>query len=251
MTPRATITLAAAAGLATCARAQEVIVVSYTWSEVIAGTLTPVSSPNSILEPGEGARFGIDLFAMRNGTDAIGQTTTYTPPPPPGTGTIRGIGAFDYNFRGRYSDATGDWSNRAISPILSAGAFTGWVNQGGAIVESLSGEQFVPAGQTADATNPIADAWRGVWAPASFSPRTVNFVAEPYGNQNGLYNSVLVQYATALADPNDPTSGYALYLNKYIPPNFGNGIDIPIAPTPTTAWAAACSLAAAGRRRRR
>ena len=62
-------------GMAAGVRGQEVVTVSYSWSEVVAGTLTPVSSPNGVLEPGEGARIGLNINKTINETNAVGQTT--------------------------------------------------------------------------------------------------------------------------------------------------------------------------------
>jgi hypothetical protein len=212
-----------------------------------------VASPNSVLEPGEGARIGINLFATRNGVDAIGQTTAYTPPPPPGVGTIRGITAFNYGLTGDENAATafGSWSNRAIIPVLQTGSFLGVVTNNGASVQEFGGAQFVPAGHTADGTNPITDAFRGVWEPVNYAARTVHFRVWTMVQVN-QQNPVMVQYGTAYLDPSDPTTAYALYLNKYISTNFGSGFNIAIAP----AQAAGSLLAAAGgfmscRRRRR
>jgi hypothetical protein len=251
---RATLTLAAAAGLAAPALAQDVMQVTYSWSETIAGTITPVPNPNSILDPGEGARINLAITALHNGVNTIGQTTTYTPPPPPGTGTIRGIASFIYNLIGDNNAVTaqGWWSNRAITPLLPTGAFTGNVLNNGSQLDSFGGGQFVAPGETADATNPIQDAFRGVWTPAAYSIRTVNFKANsPFSPPEGYPSGILVQYGSAFLDPTDPTTEYALYLTRQIPSNFGLGVNIPIAPAPTNAWAAACALAAASRRRRR
>jgi hypothetical protein len=249
MTPRTSLALASVAGLAGSAGAQEVMVVSYTWSEVIAGTLTPVSSPNSVLEPGEGARIGINLFASLNGTSAIGQTTTYTPPPPPGVGTIRGISGFTFHLVGdlNASTAQGTWNSLAISSVFSFGSYVGNPLNNGSQVDSLGGAQHPLPGQTANATNPVIDAWRGVWSPVVFSNRTVNFRVQL---RTELSDGFLLQYGSAYLDPNDPTTEYALYVEKLVSTDVGSGINIPIAPAPATAWAAACALAAAGRRRR-
>jgi hypothetical protein len=249
MSTRGTMMLLAAAG--TAAHAQEVIRVTHSWSEVVAGTLTPVSSPNSVIEPGEGARIAIKLEALVNGANAIGQTVSYTPPPAPGFGTIRGIASFVYNLQGTGGDATGAWSNRAISPILSAGAFTGTILNGGAHIDTLGGGQFVAPGQTANSTNPIADAWIGVWSPTSYLQRTVNFRAEPYLHPPGQYNGVLVHYGSAFVDPSDPTTEYALYLTKYILGSFDPGANIPIVPAPTSGPLLVLAGAAALRHRRR
>lgn len=254
MKHRLAVVVATAAGLGAELRGQELVQVSYTWSEVIAGTLTPVSSPNSVLEPGEGARIGVNLFAMINGTNAAGQTTTYTPPPPPGVGTVRGIAAMFFNLASTGGEAVGTWSARAISPDLSAGAFTGTILNQGAFVDSFSGGQFIPTGGTAIGTNPVSDAWRGVWSPASYQSRTVNWKAQDGTASNSwIYaTGVLVQYGSAFVDPSDPSTEYALYLTKYISRTYGSGVNIPISPLP--APGGTCVIAASAtfvlRRRR-
>lgn len=256
MKARHTLILAAAAGTAATARGQEIMQVSYSWSEVLAGTLTPVPSPNSVVEPGEAALIRINMYATVNGVNAIGQTTTYTPPPPPGIGTIRGIASFAYSLIGdnRAATATGAWNSRAVTPLLSTGSFAGNVLDGGATVDSFGGGQFISPGQTANSTNPISDAFRGVWTPSSYQQRTVNWKAAraTNGAPPGEDNQICVQYGTAFTDPSDPTTAYALYVFPVRAANFGSGINIPISSIPTSSVASLWALAAAwcGRRRR-
>lgn len=254
MKHRLAMVLAAAAGLGAEARGQELIQVSYTWSEVIAGTLTPVALPNSVLEPGEGARIGINVFATINGTNAVGQTTTYTAPPPPGFGTVRGVAVIMYNLYGDLgaSTAAGSWNDRAISPYLPAGNFPGAIYTNGAVVDSFSGGQFVLPPQSCNATNPILDAFRGVWNPASYQACTVNFKAANGTAANfGQYAGVMVQYGTGYTDPADPTTAYPLYITKYLPNNYGAGINIPIIPASGTGLLLGGVAVNALRRRRR
>ncbi len=232
MKHRSAMVLAAAAGLAVEACGQEVMQVSYSWSEVVAGTLTPVASPNSVLEPGEGARIHLSIVALRDGVDVMGMTATYQTPPGPGVGTVRGIGHFIYSLDGSGGSATGTWSNLAISPILNAGAFGGNPLNGGATLDSFGGGQFLPAGQTSNATSPIAPAFRGVWTPTTYATRTVNFKGSGHVGPAGLWNGIILQYGTAFLDPSDPTTEYALYYGKDLQTNFGTGVNIPIAPAP-------------------
>lgn len=254
MRARVAWTLLGMAGVAAApvSRAQELVQVSYSWSEVVAGTLTPVTSPNSVLEPGEGARIGINIFATINGTNAVGQTTTYTPPPPPGFGTVRGIASAIYNLSGNNGAATaaGSWNDRAISPILGTGAFAGNSLNGGATLDSFGGGQFIPVGQTANSTNPVADFFRGVWNPASYQTRWVHFAVDS-ASRHGQQNGILVQYGTGYVDPTDPSTAYGLYLTKYVGSNFGSGFYIPIAPAPAGSLVLAGVAVAASRRRRR
>src|SRR5262249_24952769 len=177
---------------------------------------TPVPPPNALPDPGEGALIHLPIMALHNGINAIGQTTTFVPPPPPGSGTIRAVGSFNYVLAGDNgaSTAAGSWSNRSISAILSAGSFTGNPSSNGAALNSVGGAQFFSPGQTADATNPISDAFRGAWTPSSYLPRMVVFRAS--GESTGVppvqSSSFIVQYGSAFVDPNDPTTEYALYL---------------------------------------
>ena len=251
MKTRATLALAAVAGLASMAQAQELIKVTYSWVEVTAGTTTAVANPNSVVDPGEGARISISIQALINGTSAIGQTTTYTPPPPPGNGTVRGIASMIYNFDGTGSDATGTWGPRSINGVLSAGAFTGNSLNGGATLDSFGGGQFVAPGGSANSTNPIANAFRGVWTPTSYVGRTVNWkcspgTAAPTGQQNGM----MLAYGVQQPDPSDPTTWFDDLYTKYVGSDFQNGINIPIAPAPSSVALLGLGALVAGRRRR-
>jgi hypothetical protein len=252
---RSVFTLAATAGLPAAAAAQELIRVTYSWQEVAGLTTTPVTNPNSILDPGEGARISLQLDALINGSNAVGQTTTYTPPPPPGAGTVRGLASFLYNLRGDGGAATaaGSWGNRTVRILSGIGEpYAGTVLLNGALVDSFGGGQFVAPGGTANSLNPVADAFRGVWKPTDYSPRSVNWLAEPgTATPAGQHNGILVSYGITRPDPNDPTTWYDNYLNKYISSDFGNGISIPIAPAPSSASILAGFAAASlGRRRR-
>jgi hypothetical protein len=239
--------------MAAAAQAQETIRVSYTWLEVQGLTTTPVTNPNSVLDPGEGARISISLQALINGTSAIGQTTNYNPPPPPGAGTVRGIASMVYNMSGDNgaSTAAGSWGPRSISSLLTTGAFTGNITNGGATVDSFGGAQFIAPGGTANSANPIANAFRGVWQPSSYAARTVNFKGQagsavPAGQQNGL----LVAYGIFEGDPTDPTTWYDQLVTKYVATDFQNGINIPIAPAPSSVALLGLGALVAGRRRR-
>lgn len=255
MKTRAVLALATVSGLAASAQAQELIRASYSWQEVVGLTTTAVTNPNSVLDVGEGARITVNLQALVNGTSAIGQTTTYTPPPPPGNGTIRGIASFIYNLTGDNNAATaaGSWGSRSVSPTLSTGALTGGVTNNGASLESFGGGQFVAPGGTANGANPITNAFRGVWQPSSYTNRTVNFIARagtaaPTGQQNGI----LVAYGIAQPDPEDPATWYEQYITKFIGSDFQNGINIPInIPAPSSAALVGLGALVAGRRRRR
>lgn len=234
MTGRSVLVVAIVAGLPAAAIAQELIRVSYSWLEVVGATTVPVLNPNSIVEPGEGARMSLNIQALINGTNAVGQTTSYTPPPPPGSGTVRGIASYIYNLRGDGggSTAAGTWGARSVA---FGGTFAGNILLGGAVIDSFGGGQFVAPGGTANSTNPINNAFRGVWQPMSYSPRTVTFIAEPgTAAPTGQQNGVLVAYSIERPNPNDPTTWYDNLLTKFIGSDFGVGLNIPIAPAPSS-----------------
>jgi hypothetical protein len=254
MKTRVALALAAASGLAATVQAQELIRVSYTWNEVVGLTTTPVTNPNSVLDPGEGARINLTIQALINGTSAVGQTTSYTPPPPPGSGTVRGIASMIYNLVGdnNATTAQGSWGARSVSSVLSTGAFTGNVLNNGSQLDSFGGGQFVAPGGTANSSNPIANAFRGVWQPNSYAGRTVNFkaaagTAAPSGQQNGI----LVAYGITMGDPTDPTTWYDNLLTKYVSSDFQTGINIPISPAPSSVALLGLGALVAGKRRRR
>lgn len=231
---RQTALVMALSGLAVSARAQEIMIISYSWRETIAGSMTPVPSPNSVLEPGEGARIGLRLFATRNGGNAVGQTTTYVPGNGSGTGTIRGIASFEYTLAidGGAATGSGTWTSRAISPILATVPSVGTISNSGATLNSMEGGQLPLPGQTANSTNPVTDVFRGVWTPASYTARTVNILV--VAPATGYNDRVLIQYGTAIL-PTDPVVEYALYETKRFFTDAAAGINIPIVPSPSGA----------------
>lgn len=234
------------------AAGQEVMQVTYSWQEVVGDTTVPVSAPNGVVDPGEGARIALHIQALVNGQNAVGQTVSYTPPPPPGIGTVRGIASMIYNFRGDNGAATaaGYWGSRSAIGFLS-GSFGGQVLLDGALLDSIGGGQFVAPGGTCISTNPVMNAYRGVWQPSSYSPRTVHWIAEPgTAAQPGMQNGVLVAYGITRPNPNDPSTWYDNLLTKYIGTDFGSGVNIPVAPAPSTAAAVGLISIAAVRRRR-
>lgn len=220
MLTRIALALAFAAG--TPLVAQEVIVVPVTWSEMLAGTNTPILAPNGLLEPGEGAFIQVGMHALRNGTNAVGQVVTVNPGNH--TGPIRGMAHFVYDIAGSGADATGTWNLRIISPIFNWFPNVGQVVEGGARVHSFNAAQIAHGGAIVDGTNPILTVWRGTWNPSSYAPRTVHFQVEASDTvPTGQQNAVDVEYGI------DPQTGYPLYVGKYFQSDFG-GIDIPIGP---------------------
>jgi len=264
MKTRATLALAVVAGLPAAASAQETFQVVYSWEEVNIGTVTPVAVPNGVVDPGEAARVRLQVTALVNGSNAVGQNTSVINPVTnqPTTGTIKGIGALTYDIVGDNGAATanGTWGGFIggfVGPTgngapFSAGTVSPGIPQpGGNTILGLGGSQFIAsgAGVTANGTNNNVQIFRGVWQPASYANRTVNFVARasvlvPAGQQN----SVLFAYGVGT----DQSTGdeYDLYAGKYFGSTFGNGINIPVAPAPSSlALLGLGALVAGGRRR--
>jgi hypothetical protein len=230
MNTRLAVTIALAAG--TPVGAQEIIVVPVSWTEMIAGTNTPILAPNGLLEPGEGALIQVGIHMLRNGTSAIGQVVTMTAGSTTITGPIRGIGGFVYDLTGTGSDVTGTWNSRIMAPLFNFFPNVGIIMENGARIHAFNSAQIAHGGAIIDGTNPITSAWRGVWNPASYTPRIVHFDVEasdavPVGQQN----AVNVERGI------EPGTGYTLYHPKYFDTDFGAGIDIPIGPgsSPLTA----------------
>ncbi|MFN0133391.1 MAG: hypothetical protein ACKVW3_12800 [Phycisphaerales bacterium] len=236
---------ATAAGLAQTAHAQENIICTLTWAEVLAGSNVPVPTPNGVIEPGEGVRISVKATI----TPGIGSTATYTPPPPPGVGTIAGFG-FIYLDLIQTHALGGTWShitrNAAANPggIPGGGNWTigsgGSPQMDGSLTALLAG-QFVLPGTAANSVNPVQNLWRGTWTPSSYSPRTASFQSERA--INGEENSgILIQYGV------DP-SGAPLYAGKFVPSVMGNTGPIPIVPGPGGLVLLAMGAATAGSRR--
>jgi hypothetical protein len=258
MKTRATLALALVAGLPAASQAQETFVVNYTWVEVIAGTITPVVSPNSQVEPGEAARIRIGTEARINGTSAIGQTSSYTTPAPGGTATVRGLGSAVYDLvgDGNAASANGTWggfiggfSGPVTNAPFNSGISAGTAQAGGASVHGMGGAQFLLPGASANGANANVQVFRGVWQPASYANRTVNFLARasvlvPTGEQN----SVLLAYGLG-TDPNTGEN-FDLLVGKYFATNFGTALQIPVVPAPSSlALLGLGALVAGGRRR--
>lgn len=253
MTTHTALIMATIAGSSAAALGQELIRVSYSWLEVQAGTTIAVAAPNSVVDVGEGARISFHIQALINGTNAVGQTITYTPPPPPGFGTVRGIASAIYNVVGdnRAPTAAGTWGPRSITGVFSPPIFVGNPLFNGAVLDSVGSGQFIAPGGSANSTNPINNAFRGVWTPVSYLPRTVHFICEPgTAAPTGQHNGILVAFGITQPDPGDPTTWYDNLLTKYISTDFGAGISIPIAPSPASALILAFTPLLTPRRRR-
>ncbi len=257
MKTRATLALAVVAGLPAAAAAQEVVSITYSWVEVLAGTTTPVPAGparNSIVETGEGARIRLGVTALINGSNAVGQTIAYTNPSN-GIGTVRGLGTVTYDLVGDLNAATanGAWSSLLGADVPFTNGQTGGTAQpGGSSVFGMGGSQFIGPGGSVNNTNNNVQVFRGVWTPASYANRTVNWKA---GGSSlapaGQGNSVLLAYglASTFNAAGDPIT-FDQLVGKYIGVGTGNGLNIPIAPAPSSlALLGLGALVAGGRRR--
>ena len=140
MKTRATLALAAVAGLAAVANAQEVVNITYGFQEVNAGTTQPstqVGAGNGRIDAGEGARIFVVANYLVNGANGIGKVVTI--PVGPGSGTTLGWGAAFIDLTGTGGDATGNWLARNISSVLSFGQAQGNVLLGGATLQGVGG----------------------------------------------------------------------------------------------------------------
>ena len=264
MKTRATLALAVAAGIPAAVNAQETFVVTYAMQEVLAGTATPsnLGTPGQIT-PGEGARLTITVEArLANGSSAINAATSYPAPFPPGgngTGTVKGLGSVVYDILGDNgaASAAGTWSQRGggVNPPFNQAVSTGTIPAGGdgSKLVAFGGAQVISPGGTASNVNTAVRVFIGTWTPASYANRTVNFLARGSEAVNpGQGNSLLLAYGYATAEDTDfNVFTYDLYLGKYVGANFGNGINVQVAPAPSSlALLGLGALVAGGRRRK-
>lgn len=240
MNRRAALTLLTLAGLPAAAAAQVSITYSWTWSEVLAHSSTPVSSPNGLIEPGEGARLSLTTTI----TPGIGSTVTYTPPPAPGFGRLAGLGRVHFDLLGSGA-LGGGWSSISRT---SAGFNWGWGEPGtgqpsGDLLSAQAG-QYVFQGSVAIPDNPIIGIWRGTWTPADYTPRLAAFQSTAAAAAGPNHSAVLIEYGE------DPSPQGPFYVGSFVPGLFGNTGPIPIVPAPASpVLLCLCGLAAARRRR--
>lgn len=204
--------LIATAGLAASispALGQEAVTYAVNFVEVVAGTNTPVSSPNGLVDLGEGMRIQVSVLI----TPGIGSPVTYVPPPAPGSGTLAGLGSvfFDLTVTG---NTTGTWNNLGRASGWGLGA-NGTIN--GQNIDAAQAGQFVLPGSTANSTNPINAIWRGVWTPTSYpAGMDVTFAVHAAIASGGQHSSILIRYGS------DPETGDPLYVAKFVGGNFGS-----------------------------
>jgi hypothetical protein len=184
------------------------VTLSWSFTEVYAGTNTPVANPNGIIEPGEAARIAL--------------TVSYTPVAgtvvqiQPGPATVAGFGTSLFDLVGSNA-AQGSWSHLGRDPAWS-GAH-GQAAPDGSALHGLLVLQLPGPGVAPDPQNPIESIWWGAWMPDIYSPRMTTFASTHTSPQ--------------------PTGGTSMlfveHLGSYFPveaqTNFGS-IHIPIVPSP-------------------
>ncbi|MBL9030369.1 MAG: hypothetical protein JNM80_01505 [Phycisphaerae bacterium] len=210
---------------------------SWRFAEVLAGTGTPVASPNGLIDPGEGVRLILDVSF----SPPVGSTVIYNPPPPPGVGTVAGLAEVFFDLLGGPT-AQGTWSNIVRAPGWAIGS-SGGSQAGGAEIRGAAVGQFILPGATANAANPITAAWQGTWTPTSYATRTVTWQSRPAVGSGGNATSLLIQFGVL------PT-GEPQYVGTFVAGQFGS-VAVPIVPAPGVGVVALAGAAALVRRRSR
>jgi hypothetical protein len=208
-------------------------VVTLTWSftEVYAGTNTPVANPNGIIEPGEAARIELNVSYIPVAGTAFQATG--------GPATISGFGSVMTDLLGS-NMAQGTWSSIQARPGWLLGP-PGWPSPDGSAVSYITAGQFAGAGTPApDPLNPIPALWSAVWMPAVYSARTTIFAsAAPVPPPTSGFISTLFYQI-------DGTSHY-LQINAH---TIHGSVQIPIVPAPGAGVVLGVAAAAVWRRRR-
>jgi hypothetical protein len=231
MAARLTALVALVAGCAAAsAQAQQSVTFQWSFTEVVAGTTTPVATPNGLIEPGEGAELRLNVsYAPVAGTSIVTVL---------GPATVLGLNSIFFDLMGD-GGAAGNWQH--------LGRATGWEGLTAAGAPSLdrtsmlsgSAQQLVFAPMPVNSANPVVNIWRVVWTPDDYTVRQVTFTgqragasgpsgtgADLWANWNGTYIS-------------HPVAG----------PNFGS-LNIPVVPAPSSLALLGIAGAMVARRRR-
>jgi MYXO-CTERM domain-containing protein len=233
------IVIASMIVLVPCAAAQAQtvpeLVATLAWTEVYAGTNTPVANPNGILEPGEGA-----LLRVSVAFTAVGTAAPFQFPAPGGVGEIAGLNNFLFHLDAPLSG--GSWTHPASVPGFSAQI--GIAHPAGLLLARAL-QPWPPPGAMPIATNPIEDVWQAVWTPDSYEPRLVDFSMRTPGSVHGpTPPRLFIVYGT------DPTTGAPLLGYGDTVPTW-DALQVPVVPGPGAALALMGFAALGGMRRRR
>jgi hypothetical protein len=231
MNARYCLSLVAAAASAQAVLAQEGVTFSWSWTEVVAGTTSPVLSPNFVLEPGEAAR--IRLTASFS--PAVGSPASHLG----FSGTVAGLSNIFFDLIG-HGAAEGTWSNHRRAPLWSG--LNGIPSLDGRNLMANGVFQFPPPGMTPNTANPVIDLWSAVWTPAIYHGPWVYTAFHAQRAEAAGPGSTGGQLLINIGGPNYE------YISKPVPVSFG-GVVIVI-PAPAS-FAVLLGMGAVMARRRR
>lgn len=209
------------------------------WVEVYYGATTPVSNPNGIIEPGEGA-----MLRMSVSFTEVGTPVTYGVPPS-GVAPVAGYAATVFRVLAAAAEG-GDWSHTAgppgfgITPPLTLP--DGSIHFTGTAQTWVFGGTWMP-----DPANPYPHVWRSVWTPSMYSHRTVEFSLADY---QPITHPIPTPPQLYVFLGTDPTTGHTLFAFA----NAGrtwDSVQIPVVPAPGALMAFTAACLAAMRRDRR
>jgi hypothetical protein len=197
-----------------------------TWQEVYSNTVTPVSNPNGVLEPGESA-----LVTVTISFTPVGTPVQVYIPSSAGVAPVGGLRSSRYILEPNHAHGTWLYAG-TTAPYFPWGAITEPNGQLWVTVQQLP----QPAPWLPDPTNPVQ--WRGVWTPDVYDERQASFtpVPDPFPGPGQVFVILSLE---------PPVYGFALADQL-----FGTPIHIPIVPAPGAA-AAALGLGVALARRKR
>lgn len=203
------------------------------WTEVVAGTNTPVLTPNGVLEPGESARVRFSAAF----TPGVGLPVTYQLPGG-GTSTAPVAGLWSAVFALIATGANGGtWDFPTAIPGFFAELDVIDPTTGSIILTGIY-QPEPPLGSSPLPTNPLPDAWNAVWTPPNFDPRLVTFQPQPGSSVGGLFVRV----------GQDP-QGNPLFSGATIFSSTFSQVQIPVVPAPAAASLVLLSFLGATRRR--
>jgi len=173
-----------------------VVIYTLSWreSDAFGG---PGGNGNGLVEPGEHALLQLAVSFTNQNTigsfsPAIGSFTS---------GTIRGFGVAFLDLHGA-GGAQGAWnvdcSFLGVDPTwdLIGCSGAGTPAAGGTQLLNLQMGQFPASGAAINPTNPVVAIWRGVWTPAVFSGRDVEFTLMPAVVSGGLHSALMIRIGT-------------------------------------------------------
>jgi hypothetical protein len=206
-----TIALATAiAGFAAAqSSAQELVTLNWSFTEVIAGTTTPVANPNGIIEPGQAAH--IQLSASY--TPAAGSSTMTIF----GPGTVMGLESLFFDLVGTLA-TEGTWTNFGRHVSWAGPVSAGTASPDDTGVASAQVYQFVMAPMPVNSMNPIDNIWSVVWTPHDYAAREVTFTGQKAAIASGTGASLIVNVG-------------GTYMSKGVDGVFGS-LTVPIVPSP-------------------